>query len=175
MPETQTYLFQPCFRHAKCSDGRWPFPIQHRHEAQQQTLRIQYRRTGLSRRRLRLDPSRDQVKRKNGNGKTKVAVPALSFQQLTSIQSRESPLNPDFAPFIGMSIAICIPSNRMESRQYPGKDVSSRLGREHGPVLKHFRESRSFWVTGVQVHPKRRPKVKAVGGIAPVHRSQGHP
>jgi len=23
MPETQTYLFQPCFRHAKCSDGRW--------------------------------------------------------------------------------------------------------------------------------------------------------
>jgi hypothetical protein len=71
----------------------------------------------------------------------------FSFQQLTSAQSRNQPLNPVFQPFIALMMRIFFPSNNITSDQYPGKRVRTRFNPKGEPQAVGFcgLESQARW------------------------------
>ncbi len=51
----------------------------------------------------------------------------VSFQQLTSTQSRISPLDPVFPPFVEIKVRISLPSNNMTIRTTPREKCTNQI------------------------------------------------
>jgi len=80
----------------------------------------------------------------------------LSFQSLSSVQSHQSPLNPQFAPFVGLSMRISWYANSMDTVERSGKSVRNLPSQIHPWDRGSFPGRRRVWVRVSQVHPKRR-------------------